>query len=413
MDPEQSEWYRRNLKLGMDWQVDGVDYSLKPFKVVVHVSFTGNLVCPVCGQTSTGYDTRTRTWRDLDYGNARCDVEAIVPRVNCKRCGIHEVAISWAGLASNLTGSLEKRILEMIRSSHIAGAAKHYGVDDKTCWKILRCYTDLIVRDLSLKGLKRIALDETSSTKSRSYISNVIDPDLGVVIYSTDGKDSTVLDAFRYWLVHHHGDPNDIEVICCDMSTAFIAGIERVFPNAAICFDKFHVIQHANMVVDAVRRRSGMKGKKAKGLRFGFTMNKEDLQCADEGYRQRIHDALASYDELGKAYAVKEALRDFYLMGDKVHASYFLRGIACYCHWTKIEELEALGNLIENHFAGILHWHEYRITNGFSEGTNSVIQAMKATSRGFRDVDNMIAMIHLRSTMRHPSLSSNSLLPGI
>ncbi len=413
MDDHEGEWHRKNLRLGDDWKVDDIKYITTPMKVKIYVSFIGEAKCPICNSRCPKYDTRKREWRDVDYGRARCDIVASIPRISCKTCGIREIKVSWAGIASNLTKGLEKSILEMAKSSSIKGSATYHRVDEKTCWRILRTYTDIIVSYLDLYGMEIVLIDETSSEKGHRYISNVIDHRSGCVVFSTEGNDSSVLHAFRYWLIHHNCDPNGIKVICCDMSRAFIAGANEAFPNASLCFDKFHVIQHANLMVDNVRRKTGIKSRKAKGLRYGFTMNKEDLAEKNEEYQQKIRETLDTYADLGRAYAIKEALRDFYDLDKPEHAAYFLRCLMIYCQRDTEEEIVSLGNMIKSHFDGILFWYSCKVSNGMAEGRNSVIQAMKCTSRGFKDVDNLIAMIQLRSTLKHPSIASNSLLPGI
>lgn len=45
-----------------------------------------------------------------------------------------------------------------------------------------------------------------------------------------------------------------LQVVCMDMSKAFIQDAAKYLPQAAIAFDRFHVIQMANTAVDAVRR---------------------------------------------------------------------------------------------------------------------------------------------------------------
>jgi transposase len=47
----------------------------------------------------------------------------------------------------------------------------------------------------------------------------------------------------------------NITNFCCDMSPAFISGIESNFANAAITFDRFHVMKPMNEAVDPVRRQ--------------------------------------------------------------------------------------------------------------------------------------------------------------
>ena len=45
---------------------------------------------------------------------------------------------------------------------------------------------------------------------------------------------------------------------------------------------------------------------------------------------------------------------------------------------------------------GILNWFDKPISNGFAEGINSLIQTTKRVARGYRNIDNFIAMIYLR-----------------
>jgi len=57
------------------------------------------------------------------------------------------------------------------------------------------------------------------------------------------------------WEVEEHGgDALKITDFSIDMSKAFIKGIAEKFENAAITFDKFHVIKIINDAVDKVRR---------------------------------------------------------------------------------------------------------------------------------------------------------------
>gem|GEM_PF-5627881 len=49
-------------------------------------------------------------------------------------------------------------------------------------------------------------------------------------------------------------DPDAITAACIDMSRAYIAGVGRHLPNAAITFDRFHVIQLANAALEELLR---------------------------------------------------------------------------------------------------------------------------------------------------------------
>ena len=74
------------------------------------------------------------------------------------------------------------------------------------------------------------------------------------LIYATAGKDSSTIKRFCHDIQTHQGKPEQIEVVCVDMSKAFIQGAAKHLPAAAIAFDRFHVIQMAYRAVDLVRR---------------------------------------------------------------------------------------------------------------------------------------------------------------
>jgi len=52
----------------------------------------------------------------------------------------------------------------------------------------------------------------------------------------------------------NNGHPKAITQVAIDMSPAYVKGVREHFGNAALVFDKFHVIQEANEGVEAVRR---------------------------------------------------------------------------------------------------------------------------------------------------------------
>ena len=53
-----------------------------------------------------------------------------------------------------------------------------------------------------------------------------------------------------------------------------------------------------------------------------------------------------------------------------------------------VTEMKKIMRMIKRHFANILTYFDCYITNAFSEGINSKIQALKANARGFRNFKN-------------------------
>ncbi|MDI9559697.1 MAG: transposase, partial [Pseudomonadota bacterium] len=88
-------------------------------------------------------------------------------------------------------------------------------------------------------------MDETSSKKGHNYVSVFVDIEHPKVLYATEGKDASTVQRFKQ-------DLEAIKEMCCDMSPAFISGIEKHFPNAELTFDKFHLTRIINEAVDKV-----------------------------------------------------------------------------------------------------------------------------------------------------------------
>jgi transposase len=105
-----------------------------------------------------------------------------------------------------------------------------------------------------LRPVVIIGIDETSCAKGQHYITLVHDLKQARLIYATPGKDASTVERFVGDFKTHKGKPEAIEVVCMDMSRAFIAGAAEHLPAAAVAFDGFHVVQLANRALDAVRR---------------------------------------------------------------------------------------------------------------------------------------------------------------
>lgn len=391
-------WLRQNIGIGEVWAIDDVEFLEAPLGVDVRVSYRGPLHCPICGKECRRYDTRKRTWRDLDFADSPCRITAEFPRVECPDHGVHEVEVEWSGETSRLTRRFERLCAEYSRVMPVHLAADLLGVGDHTIWNIVRLYADRGMRDLDLSDMHRLCIDETSYRKGHRYVTWIINPDTGGIVFGTLGKDGSVLTEFRVWLIHHGGDPDNIKVACGDMSPAFIAGIEREFPDAVIVFDKFHVVKLATDTVDEVRRTSGLKGRDAKSLRFKLLRNRESLSPEEKGRIDRISD---EYFHIGKAYVIKEMLRDFYTMTDPESARIFLYTIIDKCLDSSDGSIFDLGLAIDDHQEGIMAWHHHHISNGRAEGNNSVIQAIKRSARGFTDPELLISLVYLRNMRKN------------
>ena len=66
-----------------------------------------------------------------------------------------------------------------------------------------------------------------------------------------------------------------------------------------------------------------------------------------------------------------------------------------------------LAKTMKRHEEGILRWFHSNMTNGLLEGMNGLVQAAKRKARGYRNVENLIAMVYMTANKRRlPTLAA-------
>ena len=98
----------------------------------------------------------------------------------------------------------------------------------------------------------------------------------------------------------------------------------------------------------------------------------------------------------GRAYNLKLSLQEFWSIEDRLLAEDYLKKGYFWTTHSRIKPMIEVAKTIKAHWNGILNYFDSRINNGILEGTNSVIQLLKRSARGYRNVQNFITMIYLR-----------------
>ena len=238
-----------------------------------------------------------------------------------------------------------------------------------------------------------MGVDETSRAKGHKYVSVFIDLDKSKVVHVCEGKDASTIESFKNDLEQHKGSSENINNFCCDMSPAFISGIENSFPNASITFDKFHVMKLMNDAIDKVRREEQSHNVLLKRTRYVWLKNPENLTI-------KQNETFGSLKDLRlktlRAYNIKLALRDFW-NHDLHSAEGYLKRWYFWATHSRLNAVIDCAKTIKQHWNGITNYIKTKIDNGILEGTNSLIQAAKDSARGFRSTKNFIITIYLRT----------------
>jgi transposase len=255
-----------------------------------------------------------------------------------------------------------------------------------------------------------------------------VGPDTGTLLWAGKGHGKTVLDEFFRQLSEEQRC--GIKHVSADGARWIAESVEEWCPNAERSIDPFHVVQWASETLDEVRRmvwreaREEAKGgkkkrrrgrprkgeeapkeKKAdvvKGARYPLSKNPENLTA---GQAATIELIAKSNPCLYRAYLLKEKLR--LLFQHSFHgARGELEGWISWARRCRIPQFVELQKKICRHFDAILSTIKHGLSNARIEAVNNKIKLTVRMGYGFRNIDNLIALVMLRCS------DVNLMLPG-
>jgi transposase len=395
--------FTKALGLQAPWIVAKVEFNQDEGRLDMHISRKrgSKHPCPQCGTECDVHDTQKRTWRHLNFFQYRAYIHCDVPRINCQEHGVLQIETPWSRPGSGFTMLFEAFMIELCKAMPVNTLAKLIGEHDTRIWRVIKHYVTEAREKENFSEVINVGIDETSSKRGHNYVSVFVDLNESKVIYATEGKDSKAVDSFKDDFKKHGGEPDKVENICCDMSPAFIKGVEENFSNAAITFDKFHIMKKINEAVDEVRRQEQVENEFLKKSRYIWLKNPENLT---ENQKIRLGSLSAMNLKTIRAYNIKLSLKEFWEIEDFDTAVLYLKKWYFWATHSRLKPIKEAAYLIKRHWNGIIQFITSRINNGILEGINSLIQATKRKARGYRNTENLISIIYLTCSKLHMDL---------
>ncbi len=345
--------------------------------------------CAACGSAEVTLRGHVeRRFRGLPIGRKGVTLVLPIPRVECQICqAVRQVPVGFAKPRRTYTKSFARYALELSRLMTIKDAAAHLGVS----WDVIK---EIQKEDLQrrfgkpkLKHLRQIAIDEISVGTGHRYVTVVLDLESGAVVHVGDGKGGDALAAFWKRL---RCSGARVEAVATDMSPAYIDAVTTHLPQAALVFDRFHVMKLFNDKLSDLRRdlyreaTDGLHKEVLKGTRWLLLKRPENLDL-QRNEPARLEEALRLNQPLATAYYLKEELAEVWEQEDATEARLFLLDWIAQAETSGIRMLHKFAHTLRAHAWGILAWYDYSISTGPLEGTNNKIKTMKRQAYGFRD----------------------------
>lgn len=135
------------------------------------------------------------------------------------------------------------------------------------------------------------------------------------------------------------------------------------------------------------------KADQLKDTKYALGMNPENLSSK---MRDKLSLLEAGHPDVFLAYQLKEQLRSILHMKNLDLATLELDKWLERTKECDIPEFVKLGEKITRHRQNILNAVELQVNSSRSEATNTTIKSLIAVARGFRNLDNLFALVYLR-----------------
>jgi len=309
--------------------------------------------------------------------------------VDCRVCGkVKSEQLDWLANNPFYTKRFAVYVGKRCRDATIESVAKELNLDWHTVKELEKEYMRGILAKAGKPGPQAIGIDEISIRKRHTYRIVVSDLIRGRPIwFGGMDRSEASMQQFYEWLGPKKS--KHIRLAVMDMWKPFRTVTQAQAPQAAILFDKFHVIRHLNDALDRVRkmeyaRVSGSQKRFIKGQKYTLPAHPENLNVKG---RKALKSLLAANKRLNTAYILKETFGQLWDYKREGWARQFFENWRDALKWQRLKPFEKFAEMIENHWDGIAAYckPENKVSLGFVEGLNNKIRVIQRRAYGLRD----------------------------
>lgn len=356
-----------------------------------------------------------RTVLDVPLGGHPCEIEIEYAETFLSPGHVRVEQLSFAAPKARVTKRYARLIAGMARHMPISTVARHTGLSWDSV-KAIECAhlaeTIPIPGPQTLTGIRYLGVDEVARAKGQSYFTLVYDLSPGAgygrILWVKEGRESAVLIEFLDALSQECAE--GIEAVALDMGPAYIAAVRESLPDAAIVFDRFHVMQMFSKVIRDCRRAEFKAAKTLgdltsqqtiKGSLWLLLSNRTTLKETDQG---RLDQLLAQNQPLASLYALKEQLQRLWQPNST--SAEMTQRLDDWCGMAKAAKITGLASFVktlQSHRTGICAYANHPITTSRLEAGNVSIALLRRRARGFRDMEYFKLKIFQLNTEDTPS----------
>jgi transposase len=329
--------------------------------------------------------------RDLPCGAWRIYLEFEVRRVACRSCGlVKRERLPFLADNARYTKRFAYYVGRRARSTTIKDLALELHLDWESVKELDKQYTRAQLARAGTPGPKAIGIDEISIRKGHTY--RIVVSDLirrRPIWFGGEDRKEASMALFYDWLGEKK--TRGIRLAVMDMWKPFYNVTAARAPQAAILYDKFHIMRHLGDALDEVRkseyhRLSGRDRSYIKGQKYTLLSRRKNLTLTG---RQALKKVLKANKRLNAAYLLRESFGQLWDYESEGWARRFFENWRASLKWQRLKPYEKFAEMIDRHWDGIAAYckPENKVSLGFVEGLNNKIRVIQRRAYGLRDED--------------------------
>jgi len=330
-----------------------------------------------------------RQVRDLPCAGLRIVLELEVRRIACRRCGrVKRERLDFLADNPHFTKRFAYYVGRRCAQASIRDVARELKLDWGTVKTLEMQYMRAQIARAGTPGPRAIGIDEIAIRKGHSY--RIVVSDLRrrrPIWFGGEDRSEAGMAQFYAWLGLKKS--RQIKLAVMDMWKPFRNVARQKAPQAAILFDKFHIMRHLGEALDKVRkseyaRLSGKDRRFIKGQKYTLLSRHENLTL--EGKRS-LKLLLAANKRLNTAYLLKESFGQLWDYEREGWARRFFDNWRASLKWQRLTPYERFADMIDRHWDGIAAYckPENKVSLGFVEGLNNKIRVFQRRAYGLKD----------------------------
>ncbi|EQD55381.1 transposase, IS204/IS1001/IS1096/IS1165 family protein, partial [mine drainage metagenome] len=278
-----------------------------------------------------------------------------VRRVDCRTCGqVKTERLDWLADNPFYTKRFAWHVGRRCRQSSVRDVAREFKLDWQTVKALDKQYMAEQIRRAGMPGPKAIGVDEISIRKGHTYRIVVSDLLRKRPLWF-GGVDRSEASMAMFYEALGTRKSAGIRLAVMDMWKPFRNATHTHAPQAAILFDKFHIMAHLGQALDAVRkseyaRLSGKDRRYIKGQKYTLLAHRENLSLDGKAALKQL---LAANKRLNTAYLLKESFGQLWDYRREAWARRFFEQWRQSLRWQRLKPFEKFAAMIERHWDGI------------------------------------------------------------